>query len=33
MMELWLDENHVDYAAMGLLFYVLAGGLDEEIQD
>ncbi len=30
MMELWVDEDHINFAAMGLLFYVLEGGLDEE---
>lgn len=29
MGELWLDEDHIDYSAMGLLFYGLEGGFDE----
>ncbi len=30
MIDLWTDADHINYAAMGLLFYVLEGGLDEE---
>ncbi len=31
MIELWEDEHLINYAAMGLLWYVLEGGLDEEV--
>ncbi len=29
--EFWTSEDDINYAAMGLLFYILEGGLDEEV--